>query len=374
MAIHRSVLKVVLTAVLLIPASSLAQVDPGQTFSARVVEVTDADTYDVRRSGGGQVTIRLQGVDAPESSQPYGRAATRAARRYVGGENVRVSVEEIGRYGRAVARLEVEGGDLGAMLIQDGLAWHYKQYAPNDTGYARLERQARNANRGLWSQVNPTPPWEWRDRNSTSETSASDRDCSDFDTQPEAQRFFERHQPGDPHGLDGDGNGVACESLPGGSSNSNASATVASSLLNVAGRDARQDGVGVDWQFGLGIGGSSQLSSSAVYGVGGGPEVRWGRFRFPVHLNLMFASYTPEGFSYDDGSDRCRGPGGQFAKDSECTAFNTYAWARGSLMYDVAVRRGGGVDEDLSRSRWGCRVACGRPRHSRYRAESHLGR
>jgi hypothetical protein len=55
----------------------------------------------------------------------------------------------------------------------------------------------------------------------------------------------------------------------------------------------------------------------------------------------MFASYTPEGFSYDDGSDRCRGPGGQFAEDSECTAFNTYAWARASLMYDVAVKRGG---------------------------------
>jgi endonuclease YncB( thermonuclease family) len=67
-------------------------VDPGQTFSARVVEVTDGDTYDVRRSIGGEVTIRLHGVDAPESSQPYGRAAARVARRHVGGKNVRVSV------------------------------------------------------------------------------------------------------------------------------------------------------------------------------------------------------------------------------------------------------------------------------------------
>jgi endonuclease YncB( thermonuclease family) len=247
MNVFKGTLKTVLLACLLFsPPVAEAQVEPGQTFGVQVVEVTDGDTYDVRRPGGSQVTIRLHGVDAPESAQSYGRAATRAARRYVGGKNVRVSVEEIGRYGRAVARVEVQGGDLGAMLIQDGLAWHYDQYAPNETEYARLERQARNANRGLWSQVNPTPPWEWRDRNSTSETSASDRDCSDFDTQPEAQRFFERHQPGDPHGLDGDGNGVACESLPGGSSNSNASAAVASSLLNVAGRDARQGGVGVD--------------------------------------------------------------------------------------------------------------------------------
>ncbi|MCS4051298.1 thermonuclease family protein [Salinibacter ruber] len=198
-------------------SAAQAQVQPGQTFTARVTEVTDGDTYDVRRSANGEVTIRLHGVDAPESSQSYGTAATRAARRYVGGKDVRVSVEEIGRYGRAVASIEVQGGDLGAMLIQDGLAWHYRQYAPNETEYARLQRQARNAKRGLWSQSSPVPPWEWRDRTSgPGETSVEDRDCSDFSTQPEAQRFFERHQPGDPHNLDGDGNGVACESLPGG--------------------------------------------------------------------------------------------------------------------------------------------------------------
>ncbi|MCS4201579.1 thermonuclease family protein [Salinibacter ruber] len=194
-----------------------APVEPGQTFTGRVVEVTDGDTYDVRRSIGGEVTIRLHGIDAPESTQSYGRAATQAARRYIGGEDVRVSVEEIGRYGRAVARIEARGGDLGALLIERGLAWHYEQYAPNETEYARLQKQARSAGRGLWSQASPVPPWAWRDRTSgPGETSVEDRDCSDFDTQPGAQRFFERHQPGDPHNLDGDGDGEACESLPGG--------------------------------------------------------------------------------------------------------------------------------------------------------------
>ncbi len=202
-------------------AQQSASVEPGQTFSGLVVDVTDGDTFDVRRSIGGTVTIRLHGVDAPESAQSYGTAATRAAQQYVGGESVQVSVEEIGRYGRAVARVEVGGADLGAMLIRRGLAWHYRQYAPNATEYARLQRQARNAGRGLWSQANPTAPWEWRDRQSDSssgpeETSTRDRDCSDFDTQPEAQRFFESRQPGDPHNLDGDGDGQACESLPGG--------------------------------------------------------------------------------------------------------------------------------------------------------------
>lgn len=42
-----------------------------------------------------------------------------------------------------------------------------------------------------------------------------DKDCSDFDTQAEAQQFFVNAGSGDPHRLDGDDNdGRACESLP----------------------------------------------------------------------------------------------------------------------------------------------------------------
>jgi hypothetical protein len=47
---------------------------------------------------------------------------------------------------------------------------------------------------------------------STRSTSpASDYDCDDFESQEEAQLYL---SPGDPYGLDEDGNGVACESLP----------------------------------------------------------------------------------------------------------------------------------------------------------------
>jgi hypothetical protein len=42
-----------------------------------------------------------------------------------------------------------------------------------------------------------------------------DRDCSDFPTQAKAQRFFERHHPHrDPHRLDADHDGIACEDNP----------------------------------------------------------------------------------------------------------------------------------------------------------------
>jgi len=45
--------------------------------------------------------------------------------------------------------------------------------------------------------------------------SAADKDCSDFMTWREAQRFYKRHggPQRDPHRLDADHDGIACESL-----------------------------------------------------------------------------------------------------------------------------------------------------------------
>ena len=62
--------------------------------------------------------------------------------------------------------------------------------------------------------VSPTPTPE---PISTATPSSPDRNCSDFDTWAEAQAFFEAEggPQSDPHRLDHDGDGIACESLPG---------------------------------------------------------------------------------------------------------------------------------------------------------------
>jgi micrococcal nuclease len=65
--------------------------------------------------------------------------------------------------------------------------------------------EARAAGRGLWGlgaeAATPSP---------APSPSSGDRDCADFDSQPEAQEFLE-DDPSDPHGLDADGDGQACE-------------------------------------------------------------------------------------------------------------------------------------------------------------------
>jgi endonuclease YncB( thermonuclease family) len=52
------------------------------------------------------------------------------------------------------------------------MAWHYKQYASEQTTvdreiYAKAELAARSDAIGLWKDKNPTPPWDFRKLNSS---------------------------------------------------------------------------------------------------------------------------------------------------------------------------------------------------------------
>lgn len=198
----------ILLLLLLIPACALA-------WQGKVVHIKDGDTIVVLRDKN-EVDIRLYGIDTPEKGQPYGSRAKRFVAHMAGKERVEVDVRDTDRYGRKVALVYVEGDgkSLNEELVRAGYAWVYKRYCKiqDCDHWRKLERQAREANKGLWSDPDPVPPWDWR--HGVGKDSKQDKNCSDFDTQAEAQSFYEKHQPGDPHRLDGDGDGVACEGLP----------------------------------------------------------------------------------------------------------------------------------------------------------------
>jgi Excalibur calcium-binding domain len=56
-----------------------------------------------------------------------------------------------------------------------------------------------------------TEQFEATEPSETTRSAVPDYDCDDFESQEEAQLYL---APGDPYGLDEDGNGVACETLP----------------------------------------------------------------------------------------------------------------------------------------------------------------
>lgn len=55
-----------------------------------------------------------------------------------------------------------DGTNVNHMLVKDGWCWWYRKYAPGDTELERLEKEAREAKKGLWADPQPVPPWVYR--------------------------------------------------------------------------------------------------------------------------------------------------------------------------------------------------------------------
>lgn len=132
------------------------------TFTAGVERVTDGDTLTLRV---GEVTYRarLNGIDAPERNQPYGREATAELQQLVVGRSVLVEVPDVDRYGRLIVKLFVDGRSVNEELVRRGAAWQYVEF-DRSAQLAAAEAAARAARAGLWALENPVPPWEWRRR------------------------------------------------------------------------------------------------------------------------------------------------------------------------------------------------------------------
>ena len=130
--------------------------------TAKVVSIADGDTFTVLTSNKEQVRIRLHGIDCPERGQDFGTAARQKLSSFIFGQYVQFEEKDTDRYGRTIAVVYNQKGiSVNEQMLQEGLAWHYKEY-DNNPGWDQLERNARRKKIGIWSQPHPTPPWLFR--------------------------------------------------------------------------------------------------------------------------------------------------------------------------------------------------------------------
>jgi len=127
----------------------------------KVVGVHDGDTITGLDESKTQFKIRLDAIDAPELGQPFGQASKKALSEKVFGKSVTVIPKTKDKYGRTVGHVLIDGRDVNLEMLEDGMAWHYKHYDHN-ARLARAEEEARAAKKGLWSDGDPVPPWDWR--------------------------------------------------------------------------------------------------------------------------------------------------------------------------------------------------------------------
>jgi micrococcal nuclease len=141
-----------------------------------VVDVVDADTIDVRYPNGSRETVRLLGVDAPETRaenapgefegvpdtdagrrclRRAGGAASEMARARLAGETVGLGfdprADRRGGYGRLLAYVYADGAQFNHRLLVAGHARLYDSPFVERDRYAAAERRARATDRGLWA-------------------------------------------------------------------------------------------------------------------------------------------------------------------------------------------------------------------------------
>jgi micrococcal nuclease len=192
--------------------------------------VVDGDTIEVA-SGSRTLDVRLIGVDTPETVHPslpvqcFGPQASSFTKARLEGERVRLEfdLERRDRYGRTLAYVWLDGRLFNQTLLKRGLAL-VSTYAPNVKHVERFavaQRSAKSNDRGLWracghegSSGAAEESGEAGDKGSNCDPNyrgacissyPPDLDCTDVP----AAGF--RSVGTDPHGFDGDGDGVACE-------------------------------------------------------------------------------------------------------------------------------------------------------------------
>ena len=149
------------TAVLFTAFLCIGNASADISFRGDVVRILDGDTVEVLDAAKQTHRVRLANIDAPERRQAFGEVARQALATMAYRQKIEVIDKGGDQYGRRIGVLMLNGRDLNAAMIGQGLAWVYARYN-SDPSLPALEQKARAARIGLWADQNPIPPWQFR--------------------------------------------------------------------------------------------------------------------------------------------------------------------------------------------------------------------
>ena len=137
-----------------------------EEMTAKVTQVIDGDSIKVRGADGKEYEVQIEGTDAPESKQEYGKESTEALKKMLFDSDVRVTWKKKDNFERLLAQVYRGDKHINAEMIKSGNAWHFKRYNQSKA-LADLEVEAKKDKRGLWKAETPTAPWDYRKENRT---------------------------------------------------------------------------------------------------------------------------------------------------------------------------------------------------------------
>jgi micrococcal nuclease len=159
-----------------------------RSVSGQVVDVYDGDTITIADLDRTEWKVRLAAVDAPELGQAFGKKAKKQLLELLMGQPVTVKFDRTEGNDRIVGTVELESQraalvsifpiNINQYLVEQGFAWYDRTVQSSQSKeirdlYSKLEAGARERRKGLWSDKNPVPPWEFRGKTANSDPPAS---------------------------------------------------------------------------------------------------------------------------------------------------------------------------------------------------------
>src|SRR5512138_3802607 len=80
-----------------------------EQWRGKVVGIADGDTLTLLDASHRQHRIRLDAIDAPEKSQPFGQRSRQSLAQLAHGRDAVADCPKVDRYGREVCRVTVDG-------------------------------------------------------------------------------------------------------------------------------------------------------------------------------------------------------------------------------------------------------------------------
>ncbi len=150
--------------VLFVGLQDIIAQDHKKQFSGRIVKIVDGDTFDILTQENKVLRIRMNGIDAPEKSQPFGQKSKDYLGRLCFKQTIKIIWYRLDRNKRYIADGYLpDGRSLSLEMVRAGYAWHFKKYS-SDPALAKAETEARQQKFGLWLDPNPEAPWDKRGR------------------------------------------------------------------------------------------------------------------------------------------------------------------------------------------------------------------
>lgn len=146
-------------------------------YAVKILRVIDGDSVKVRLPDGEEHSVRMYGIDAPETAQKRGGSSKQQLEHILRGRGWRLHVIDRDHYQRLVGVIYKEDDDsiyrnhdgtgiLSANheMVRTGWAHWYKDYGDKIGEFENLERYAKQERLGVWQDDEIIYPWDYRKR------------------------------------------------------------------------------------------------------------------------------------------------------------------------------------------------------------------